>query len=97
MAIRSKIHTVLIWADNYLSDNRERLTNEEQQKMRSVLDTVRDALSDIQTDNSAQYVIYTGITAEHEFVYESSAKIDHEDYDICAICDEIRAHSSHAK
>ena len=72
MAIRSKIHTVLNWADSYLSENRDRISNKEQVHLRSILSDVQSALSDIQTDNDGQFIIYTGIqdTSKPDGYYE---------------------------
>ncbi len=90
MAIRAKIHTVLGWADTYLSENRHRYAFETREQFREILKEVTDALSDIQTDEFAQYIIYTCVTAEHK--YKPSPLNTS-----CIVCDQHPDHPSHTE
>jgi len=88
MALRSKIHTVLGWANAHLSDNQHRLPFATRKQFREILQKVTDALSDIQTDNCAEYIIYTNVIATHKYKAYSHCET-------CEICAESRDHPSH--
>ena len=94
MAIRNKIFTVLNLAQSQITGlyRDSNLTRAETLQYQQILDIVCDALDDIQTDNSLQYVIYTGIRATHKFkniIWEGS--------EFCDDCDEPLDHPSHTE
>lgn len=68
------------------------------QDAQDVLDAVRDALSDIQTDNDGQYVIYTGIKDPEWINEEEVGNHVFKGYNVmddCSLCGEYIDHESH--